>query len=442
MTNQATVPKAFQGMKRQVIKHSSAIQIGSTDGDLTLTQRRAYNVLLAHAYDDLLKKTSHRMPVGDLCKYLAFGSNNTKHLKDALRGLVGIKVEWNILGADRQQTWGVAALLAEVSIKDGFCYWEYSSTLRKLLYSPSIYARINLSLQNKFNSKHSLILYENVFHYFRKDDGCGETPWIEVAKMRKLFGIKPKEYKQFKAFNNAVIKRSVEEVNQVTDMLVSVEYRKKGRSVAAIKFHVTLKSETPVVVDTESVDKSALLKRLVNEFGIDEKQSQRLLDKYGTCHIAENLVIVDKDRKAGKVKSNLAGYTVSAIQNDFRKDRVNDSKQVPVYEGMRVIYKSTEYVVDSGLCIHLEDGKVMAEGAIVKNIQSGAMRVFELMLYPGIKLIIDGQSRTIVNKSGEPVIDDGALYLSRNELIEGIKSRKYIIFEYPEIEISETEELA
>jgi len=152
-----------RGMKRQVIKHSSAIQIGSSDGDISLVQRKAYNVLLAHAYDNLPQKTSHRMPISDLCRYLNFDSNNTQHLKTALRGLVRTHVEWNILGADRQQVWGVAAMLSEVQIKQGFCYWEYPSTLRKMLYNPSIYARINLSLQNQISSKHSLILYENIF---------------------------------------------------------------------------------------------------------------------------------------------------------------------------------------------------------------------------------------------------------------------------------------
>ena len=441
MTKETPVPTAFRGMKRQVIKHSSAIQIGSSDGDITLMQRKAYNVLLAHAYEDLPKKAVHSMPISDLCRYLDFESNNTKHLKDALRGLVGIKVEWNVLGADRQQTWGVAALLAEVSIKEGACYWEYSSTMRGLLYNPSIYARINLSLQNSFTSKHSLILYENVFHYFRKDDGFGETPWIDIPKVRKLFGIKDEEYKQFKILNNVVIKRAIEEVNKITNLQVTVEYRKKGRSIAAIKFHINLKPETSANTDCLT-DNENILNRLVKDYGIADKQARQLLDKFGSVRIMENLAIVDQDQKEGKIKGNLGGYTLTAIQTDFRRDRKTQTKPIPVYEGMRVSYHEKEYVVDGGLAIRFEDGTAMPEGSIVQNIRSGAMRVFELQLFPGIKLIIDGHLRTIVNRSGNPVIDEDGIYLTQKELVEGIKARKYVIFEYPEVEIPSVEEMA
>ena len=42
------------------------------------------------------------------------------------------------------------------------------------------------------------------------------------------------------------------------------------------------------------------------------------------------------------------------------------------------------------------------------------------------------------NAYGEPVIKDDDLYLSEKELKKGIKAGQYIIFEYPEMEISES----
>ena len=438
MKDEASDPVAFRGMKRQVIKHSSAIQIGSTDGDISLIQRKCYNVLLAHAYDDLPKKNTHRMPISDLCRYLNFDSNNTKHLKEALRGLVKANVEWNILGADRKNEWGVAALLAEVQIKKGFCYWEYTSTLRKMLYSPTIYARINLQLQNKISSKHSLILYENIFFYYRAADGFGETPWIAIPVLRKLLGIGTDEYKQFKVLNSAVIKKSVEEINKKTDLQVTIEYKRSGRRVAAIKFYVKLDSDEEEQ-GTKPIDKTGIQGRLVNEYGITKDQAKKLTQKFEVGRIIENLVIVDQDKKAGKIKGSVAGYTVTAIKNDFRKDRKPTKKNIPVYEGMRVLYKGNEYVLDSSLSIRLEDDKVMPSGTIVKMIQSGTIRVLELLLFPGIKLLIDNHVRTIKNSYGEPVIDEEGLYLSEKDLKVGIKARKYIILEYPELEILEGE---
>lgn len=438
MPQQATVPVKVRGMKRQVIKHSSAIQIGSSEGEITLVQRKAYNVLLAHAYDDLPKKDQHRMPISDLCRYLNFDSNNTKHLKDALRGLVKTDVEWNILGADRKGEWGVAALLSEVKIKNGFCYWEYSSTLRKMLFNPTIYARINLSLQNKISSKHSLILYENIFFYYRAADGFGETPWIDIPTLRKLLGIQDDKYRQFKVLNNAVIKKSINEINDKTDLIVTLEYKRASRKVVAIKFYVKLRSEDADLAPAVGTPEE-LLNRLVKEFGIKTTQAKQLVKQYSVAHILENLAIVEEDRKNNKIKGSLAGYAVTAIKKDFRRDRKPSARKIPVYEGMRVIYKGSEHIVDCGLAIHFDNNTAMTEGAIMEKIRSGAMRVIELMLFPGIKLLIDGQVRTLRNAYGEAVVKDDDLYLTQKELIAGIKSRKYTIFEYPELEIPDTD---
>lgn len=421
-------------MKRQVIKHSSAIQIGSKD-EITLVQRKAYNVLLACAYDDLPKKSTHRMPVSDLCRYLNFDSNNTKHLKDALRGLVNTKVEWNILGADRKQAWGVAALLGEVKIENGFCYWEYTSSLRKMLYNPTVYARINLQLQNKIKSKHSLILYENIFYYYRASDGFGETPWIVIPNLRKLLGIPDSKYKQFKVFNNAVIKKAVDEINEKTDLVVTIEYKRANRRVNSIKFYVKLKHHPEEAKGLSS--SNALKKRLIKTYGIKPDKAAELVKNYSPAHIAENLAIVDEDHKNGKVKG-LAGYTINAITEDYRRDRQPAKQHIPVYEGMQVIYQGKEYVVDSGQSIMLDNGSILAHGNIIEKIKSGKMRVLELLLYPGIKLIVDGKIRTIKNAYGEPVINDDDLYLSEKELKVGIKAGQYIIFEYPEMEIADS----
>jgi truncated hemoglobin YjbI len=49
--------------KREVIKHSAAIHI---QNNITLLQRRAWNVLLHNAYDDLLSDDEYRITVKTL----------------------------------------------------------------------------------------------------------------------------------------------------------------------------------------------------------------------------------------------------------------------------------------------------------------------------------------------------------------------------------------
>ena len=102
----------------EVIKASPAIQIQSK---ISLLQRRAWNVLLANAYNELPHKDIHTVNMVELAAKLRFGDGNQEYLKEMLRALVDCTVEWNVLGKDNKQEWGVASLLANAKIQDGIC---------------------------------------------------------------------------------------------------------------------------------------------------------------------------------------------------------------------------------------------------------------------------------------------------------------------------------
>ena len=68
----------------EVIKASPAIQIQSK---VTHLQRRAWNVLLANAYNELPNNDIHRVSVAELARKLGFNSHNEDHLKETLNHL-------------------------------------------------------------------------------------------------------------------------------------------------------------------------------------------------------------------------------------------------------------------------------------------------------------------------------------------------------------------
>ena len=148
--------------RKEVIKHSAAVQI---QNNITLLQRRAWNVLLANAYDELPTEEEHRIAIRDLVKVLEYGGHNDAYLKEALEALVSCKVKWNILDKDNQWEWGVMTLLAQARIKKGVCIYAYSPELRRRLHNPAMYARISLSMQNKFGSKYAQALWELCVDY-------------------------------------------------------------------------------------------------------------------------------------------------------------------------------------------------------------------------------------------------------------------------------------
>ena len=227
----------------EVIKASPAIQIQSK---ISLLQRRAWNVLLANAYNELPDKDIHSVSVVELAAKLGFGDGNQEYLKEMLRSLRSCEVEWNLLNKDNKQEWGVAGLLAEVRITDGICFYQFSHTLRLKLHNPRVYAKLNLRLQNRFRSRYALVLWEVCFDYFDTTRDQGETPFIPLETYRELMGIEADEYQTFKALNQFVIKPAIKEINDLTNYLVEVEQKRLGRRIGELKFRITKVKQLPV----------------------------------------------------------------------------------------------------------------------------------------------------------------------------------------------------
>ena len=147
----------------EVIKASPAIQIQSK---ITHLQRRAWNVLLANAYNELPDKDIHSVSMVELAAKLGFDSKNQEYLKEVLRSLRSCEVEWNLLNKDNKQVWGIASLLASAEIENGICTYGFAPHLRLKLHNPRIYTKLNLRLQNRFTSRYALVLWEVCFDYF------------------------------------------------------------------------------------------------------------------------------------------------------------------------------------------------------------------------------------------------------------------------------------
>ena len=228
----------------EFIKASPAIQI---QGSLTHLQRRAWNVLLANAYDELPNKEIHRVSVVELAAKLGFNSRNQEHLKAMLKSLAECTVEWNILGKDKKQVWGVATLLASAEIEKGICTYGFAPHLRLKLYNPRVYAKLNLRLQNRFTDRHALILWEICFDYFDTARDHGETPFILLETFRELMGVTPDKYPAYKTLNQCVIKPAIKEINELTNFFVEIEQKRVGRKIGELKFKISRLKELPSV---------------------------------------------------------------------------------------------------------------------------------------------------------------------------------------------------
>ena len=323
----------------EVIKASPAIQIQSR---ISLLQRRAWNVLLANAYNELPDKDIHSVSIVELAAKLGFGDGNQEYLKEVLKSIVDCKVEWNLLNKDNKQVWGIAGLLASVEIEEGICSYEFPKPLRLKLHNPRVYAKLNLRLQNQFRSRYALVLWEVCFDYFDTDRDQGETPFIPLEVFKSLMGLEKDEYPVFKVLNRDLIKPAIKEINALTDYHVEVEHKRLGRRIGELKFRITKVKQFPIqeslFPDIENLPPVAV--ELI-QADIDRKVAQKIADREwdfvnpeklpepGTyrdfaAYVAEKIEV---SLHAAEIK-NRGGFIIEALRENYQNSEVQKARQL------------------------------------------------------------------------------------------------------------------
>ncbi|MEP3656112.1 MAG: replication initiation protein [Litorimonas sp.] len=306
---------------RPLKKHVAAIH---TDGHLSLLQRKLSNVLLLNAYDELLTQTEHEIDEKTLCVMLGYDSNDRKPLKESLKALASVHAEWNILGDNQEEVeWGVSSLLSHAILSRGKCRYGYSPALAEKLYNPDIYASINMAIQRKFRSKHALALYENCYRF----KTVRSTGWWKLKTFRRLMGVDDSDYyRQFKHLNAKVIKPTVKEINAVSDIQITPEFKRSGRSITEIRFLIGANPQLPLldIDDDRAVKGTTVYQRLVAS-GISHKLAESWIAQHGEDYCAAKLDIVDTQKASGAKIVSVSGFLSAAIKEDYKDETAERS---------------------------------------------------------------------------------------------------------------------
>lgn len=303
------------------------------ENKLTLIQRKICNILLFNALDKIHEHDTHEISLRQLCSLVGYNSNDSKLIKDSIKSLISVVMEWNLLEDNKFLneknypeeliTWNASSLLAGASIKNGIISYSYSPQMKSVLASLDIYGRINLFVQAKFNSTYSLVLYENCVRF----KNIKQTSWFKISLFRALMGVSADKYPSFKEFKRNVINVAVKEINQKADICIEPEFKKAGRHIVAVQFKLadnenyqpTFK-KSPYLIKTKT-DKSAtmlqqqasLVEILIAEFQLSAKQAHEITSAYLHEYIVKKMQLV----KNKKNIEHLGAYLISALKNDY-----------------------------------------------------------------------------------------------------------------------------
>ncbi|WP_118184248.1 replication initiation protein [Paraburkholderia phosphatilytica] len=269
-------------------KAVEAIAIQPKSGKITLLTRKLFNVLLAVAQQADENGDTYRALLSDIVANSAFDSNDTALVKEHLRRMVSVQVEWSS-GTSSQKPgrkWGISTLIADAEILEDpatrrvWVEFSFAPKIKKKLLDPVQYARLSLQFQSQLRSSAGLALYEicvryltNPSHLTMRETWEWWRPILSGTPDTEAGDEAKREYKYFK---RDYLRPAIAEVNAVTNIFVELIEHREGRRVAEIQFRVTERKQPMLALDEHpNVFDSTLVDRMV-KIGIPLKEAQTL----------------------------------------------------------------------------------------------------------------------------------------------------------------------
>lgn len=323
-------------------KHTAAIHISN---DITAVDRKVYNLLLKNASLGARKGGAYEINIRDIAKDLGYShSKNYLFIEEIVQKLVDKSITFNLLKKDNKKKWGGSiSMLAEAIPDAGVIRYSFPPMLESSFSNPNIYANLNLDYQRNLSSKYSLALWEYCTEQLdRNKKSTLVTDKMSLSVLKTLLGAEEDCYNQFKYLNQRVIKKSVLEINEVTDINLEVNFHKdNGKSVTDVSFNVSRKKAVPHnkkqnelfeigepniidyimhnVIDPQDLEISA------RELGLSADYIDSLLKDHEMPQVNKALqIVLDKVNQGDKI-GNIPGYIWALLEKGVH-DNISSDK--------------------------------------------------------------------------------------------------------------------
>jgi len=286
------------------IKKESDLTSVYTSGELTVIQKKSLNCLIYITKEQLFEnenRTSFKIDLSTLKDLIGDHSTNNIQLKDNIKALQKIIVEYNILQKNKEVTWGSFPLLAGAEIKNGSVYFNFAFQVLNLIKNPQMYVILDLKILKNLTSKHSITLYEICKDWIN----ISHMPIWNIEIFKKAMDIDPTKYVNFTDFRRFVLDKAVEEINEKTDIFLSyslfnkskkvdVTQHKRLPKVEAIQFHIRSKTDGDISIfsSQSSREVAQYVSKKVYFERLETQKPLQDIDAY--CKTIENLLNNDE----------------------------------------------------------------------------------------------------------------------------------------------------
>jgi plasmid replication initiation protein len=211
-----------------------------------------YWVLLLRFYREFFelgeepdKKGFYSVPIAKISDYMGYEPMKTE-LKADFGALRREPIIINFLDKDGKKAVHEMGFISEWKITSKTIAFRIPSFLEEVMRGDNeatrIFQLLNWNIFNSFNGKYEAIIYKLCKDYI----GIRRTPYMTIVDYREYIGLKENEYIQFFELNRWTITSPIKAINknEMSDITVSVEYKRTGRKVDGLYFKATEKKQT------------------------------------------------------------------------------------------------------------------------------------------------------------------------------------------------------
>lgn len=244
--------------------------------DLTLAEFKILDMYLSRIDSHKPEKRLVKLSKGEVEQALGVQKISTQNLKERLKHLMGNVVE--IQDKDMKKGFRLVTLFDEaVAEQDSNGLWEVrlECTQKAMKYFFNIeslgYFRYKLRCVTSMTSRYTYIM----FSYLEAHRRMGLSWEVSLGELKQILACDQEEtYKEYKRFNDLILKKVQKELLEKTECRYSYEPVKKGRFVVAVRF--TLEPLAKAILD-DNYDP--------NQYTLDDWQKDQKQEKRDAiCH--------------------------------------------------------------------------------------------------------------------------------------------------------------
>lgn len=276
---------------------------------------------------------AYTIPMKELVDFIG-DTKNYDRLKENLRALNAVQVEWNQVGEDRDQ-WAVSSLIsqAKVSRSGGSTSVEVSlpPDINRGIRELKQFSVINLMLARELKNPAALNLFRIAVAF--ETNPSRVTFRRQVGEWENMLRGQPRapgtEF-VYKYFKRDTVLPAMAEIARLTHLTLELLEYREGRVVRELQFRVLPKENMDFEPASENLAGVEVLAEL-KVLGVRSAEARAMLAAFGPARIRRNIdYLRRKQAEGGNKVRNETAYIKAAVQNDYADREVEEGEVTSV----------------------------------------------------------------------------------------------------------------